>query len=142
MTLTLRAPSRSSDEGFTLVEIIVAMFILALISLALVPLLINGIKQTAQTAAIATATGLVSSQLNTARAQTATCSGVMATPAPTLPSKYRGVPMTLTTTFGACPSPAPTATTPGTIQVTVTVTRTDTHLVLASATTMILVTGS
>ena len=136
----------SADErGFTLAEILVAMVILALISLVLLPILINGTKTSAQTAAIASATQIVNAQLNMARAAGTTCTAVQTATSPTIGTKsaYRGVPLKLTYTVGACPtSPAPSATSPGTILVTATVTRTDTGKTLSSASTRILVKGS
>lgn len=144
--MMIRIPDRhsASDSGFTLIEIVVAMLILGLLSLALLPLLINGMVTSAKTAAIASATQIVNTQLGLARTQSPTCTAVLATPAATVgaASAYRGVPLRLTTTFGACPVPAPSTTAPGTISVTATVTRTDTHAVLSKATLLILVSGS
>lgn len=144
--IAMRTARRSGDEqGFTLTEIVVAMLILALLSLALLPILINGTKTSAQSAAVASATQIVNSQLTLARAAGTTCTAVQTATSPAIGTKasYRGVPLKLTYTVGACPtSPAPTATTPGTILVTATVTRTDTGKTLSTATTRILVKGS
>jgi prepilin-type N-terminal cleavage/methylation domain-containing protein len=131
------------DEGFTLIEIVVSMFILAVLAVSLLPLLINGVNQSAQSAAVASATQLVNAQLSDARAQTSTCSAIAAAPSPTVgtASTYRGVPLKLTYTVGTCPT-SPTTTSPGTISVTATVTRTDTNATLATATTLIYVTGT
>lgn len=139
-----QAQTVSNDDGFTLVEVVVSIIVLALISLALLPLLIQGIKQSAQAAAIASAVQLANSQVDLARAQTTTCSAIAATPSVTVsPSEtYRGVPLVLTKTVGTCPSPAPTTSAPGTIRFTATVTRSDTSETLASVTTLILVNGS
>ena len=131
------------DEGFTLVEVVVSILVLALISVALLPLLIQGVKQSAQAAAIASAVQLANSQVDLARAQATTCSGVTATPTVTVSSTatYRGVPLVVTKTVGTCPSPTPSATAPGTIPFTATVTRSDTGETLATVSTKILVTG-
>jgi prepilin-type N-terminal cleavage/methylation domain-containing protein len=145
MSIAVSARSRANDEGFTLIEIVVAMFILALVAVALLPLLINGTKQAAQSAAVASATQIVNAQLSYARAAGPTCSAILTAASPAVGNKssYRGVPLQLAYSVGACPTtPAPTATTPGTIQVTATVTRTDTGKTLATATTLIYVTGS
>ena len=62
---TPQAKSASAnDEGFTLVEVVVSIIVLALIALALLPLLIQGIKQSAQAAAIASAVQLANSQVD------------------------------------------------------------------------------
>jgi len=139
---TVARPS-SDDSGFTLIEIVVSMFILGLLALSLIPLLIQGIKQSAQSAAVASATQLVNSQLDLARAQSPTCSGVIGAPSPSVgpPSDYRGVPLQLTTTTGTCPTPTPTMTAPGTISYTVKVVRLDTGKTLAQASTLIYVNG-
>lgn len=133
----------ADDEGFTLVEVVVSILVLAMISLALLPLLIQGIKQSAQTAAIASAVQLANSQIDLARAQAPTCTGVLATPTVAVSSSatYRGVPLVVQKTFGTCPSPAPTTSAPGTIAFTATVTRSDTGQTLARLDTKIFVTG-
>jgi prepilin-type N-terminal cleavage/methylation domain-containing protein len=138
-----RARDAAAEEGFTLVEVVVSILVLALISIALLPLLIQGIKQSAQTAAIASAVQLANSQIDLARAQTPTCTGVLATPTVTVSSTatYRGVPLVVAKTFGTCPLPTPTATAPGTIAFTATVTRSDTGQTLAQLSTKIYVTG-
>ncbi len=132
------------ETGLGLIEIVVAMFVLAALSLCLLPLLINGTQQSAKTAAIASASQLVNNQIVAARDAADTCTAVTATPKVPVgaASVYRGVPLSLSTTAGSCPSPTPTAAAPGTISYTVTVTRTDTGATLATATTRILVTGS
>lgn len=131
------------DAGFSLIEIVVSMFILGLLAIALIPLLIQGIKQSAQSAAVASATQLVNSQLDLARAQSPTCSGVIGAPSAPVgsASDYRGVPLQLTATTGACPTPVPTTTAPGTISYTVKVVRLDTGKTLAQASTLIYVNG-
>ena len=133
----------SDDTGFSLIEIVVSMFILGLLAIALIPLLIQGIKQSAQSAAVASATQLVNSQLDLVRSQSPTCSGVIGAPSPTVgpPSDYRGVPLQLTATAGTCPTPAPTATTPTTLSYSVKVIRLDTGKTLAQASTLIFVNG-
>ena len=134
----------SDDAGFSLIEIVVSMFILGLLALSLIPLLIQGIKQSAQSAAVASATQLVNSQLDLVRSPVvSTCSGVIGAPSPSVgpPSAYRGVPLQLTTTAGACPTPVPTTTTPSTMSYSVKVVRLDTGKTLAQASTLIYVNG-
>lgn len=135
--------SAADDEGFTLVEVVVAILVLALISVALLPLLIQGLKQSAQSAAIASAVQIANSQIELARVQATTCTAITATPLVTVSSAatYRGVPLVVEKSVGACPSPTPTATSPKTIRFTATVTRSDTGEALAVVTTNIYVTG-
>jgi len=143
MTDSLAQKAAGREEGFSLVEVVVAILVLALISLALLPLLIQGIKQSAEAAAIASAVQLANSQVVLARAQATTCTGVAATPAVAVSSTatYRGVPLVLTKTVGTCPSPTPSSTAPGTISFTATVTRSDTGQTLAVVSTKIFVNG-
>jgi prepilin-type N-terminal cleavage/methylation domain-containing protein len=143
MTRSADCCPASDETGFSLIEIVVSMFILALLAIALIPLLIQGIKTSAQSAAVASATQLVNSQLDLVRAQPSTCSGVSGAPSPSVgaPSAYRGVPLQLTVTAGACPTPTPTATTPTTLTYSVKVVRLDTGKTLAQASTLIFVNG-
>jgi prepilin-type N-terminal cleavage/methylation domain-containing protein len=143
MTHPAAHSATSTDAGFSLIEIVVSMFILALFAVALLPLLVQGLKQSSQTATIASAIQLANGQLDLARAQASTCTALGSTPAVAVgaASLYRGVPLQVTKTVGACPNPVPTATTPGTVTFTVTVTRTDTSQNLAQLTTRIYVNG-
>ena len=56
------------EAGFGLVEIVVSMFILAIIAIAFLPLLIQGIKVAADNRTLATATQLIHDQIEQARA--------------------------------------------------------------------------
>jgi prepilin-type N-terminal cleavage/methylation domain-containing protein len=143
MNISQAQSAADRDEGFTLVEVVVSILVLALISLALLPLLIQGIKQSAQAAAIASAVQLANSQVDLARSQPTTCTGITATPAVSVSSTatYRGVPLVVTKTVGTCPTPTPSTTSPGTIAFTATVTRSDTGEALAVVSTKIYVNG-
>ena len=124
----------NNDEGFGLVEIVVSMLMLAVLALGLLPLLIQGVKQAASNATMATATQLVDGALDTA-GRTTTCS--LLTTGSTTTSDSRGIALTLVKTRGACPS-----TFPNTVAYSVTVTRNDTGATVASAKTLIYVTAS
>lgn len=63
------------DEGFGLVELIVAMFLLALITIALIPALYNGIIYSSQQSTTATATRQLNTLVDQAR-QTHTCNAL------------------------------------------------------------------
>ncbi|KJL34298.1 hypothetical protein RS86_01085 [Microbacterium azadirachtae] len=66
------AGHQDTDEGFGLVELIIAMFLLALITIALIPALYNGIIYSSQQATTATATRELNALVETAR-QTHQC---------------------------------------------------------------------
>lgn len=67
--------TRTDDEGFGLVELIIAMFLLALITIALIPALYNGIIYSSQQATTATATRQLNTLVEQAR-QTHTCNAL------------------------------------------------------------------
>ena len=133
-----RATSASTggDEGFGVIEIIVSMFLLGLIAIALVPILIQGLRLSVSNTTLAAATQLANRQIEQVRGVTA-CSGVAAA---TTTSTVQGIVLQASRTIGTtCPST--TTSYPLTVKVSVTVARTDTHAVLSSANTLIFVTG-
>ncbi|GAA3775614.1 hypothetical protein GCM10022240_29040 [Microbacterium kribbense] len=65
----------SADDGFSIVEVIIAMFLLAIIATAILPMLLQGIRYSAQQSAVATATRQLSATIDTVRAN-ATCATV------------------------------------------------------------------
>lgn len=76
---------RSSASGFSLVEVIIAMFILGMIALALLPALIQGLQYSTQQSAVATATRQLNALIEVARdAQTCAALNGLA------PASYRG----------------------------------------------------
>lgn len=128
---------RESEDGLGLIEIVVSMFLLALTALALLPLLIQGVQASAKNSTTASATQLVSQQVEQARQAATTCQslrtfGLAAVASVTDP---RGVVLQPVRTVGTCP-----ASYPGTVTFTASVTSDgDT---LATATTRILVTSA
>lgn len=117
--LTRLRPCASGQSGISLVEVIIAMFILALMSVATLPLLIGGVKASATNRDLVAANSLAVAQL--AALQTAfpnsaanSCGAVRAsaTGGVTDPS---GSAVTATITVGSCPASYP-ATVPVTIQ--------------------------
>lgn len=56
------------DGGFGMIEVVISMFLLALLSVAFIPLLINSWKGTGLNTTIATATQIVNQQIEGARA--------------------------------------------------------------------------
>jgi type II secretory pathway pseudopilin PulG len=126
---------RSSD-GVSLVEIVVAMFILALIAVAFLPLLVQGVKQSAANATRATAVRLVSDQIDQARAAGTSCAIVRAMVGSVVTTDSRGNSLTRANTAGTCS--AVVGSYPTTLTFTVDVTRTG-GASLAKASTLIYV---
>jgi len=123
----------ASDEGFGLIEIVVAMLILAVLSLSALPVLIGSMRLTALDSSVTTATGMVSEQMTLARAQTATCAALTTFAAVAVPTVTDGaVAKTIT-----CP-----ATYPDTVTFTVKVTVSGSGNTVATATTLIYAGGA
>ena len=132
-----------ADEGLGLIEIVVAMFLIAALSLALLPILINGLKQSALNATISTASQVVRQELETASSNS-TCKDltdyrdqVSADDAITEVTDPRGVVVRAVRTVGACPASA--AGYPGTVSVMIEVKRMDTGKVIATGSTLVYV---
>jgi len=131
-----------SDTGFGLVEVIVALFMLAILSIAFLPLLIQGLTLSADNATRATATQILHDRLETVRTQSVKCDALYSAINGTATSPTvdpRGISFQVKTLVATCPTPA--ASYPGTIKVTVEVRRLDdlTGTPLASATTLVFV---
>ena len=123
-----------NDDGFGIAEVLVAMFLLGLIAVAVIPILVQGLRASLSNAAVASATQLANQQLEEVRGLTA-CSAV--TSADTT-STMQNVPLRATRTIGTtCPATGY----PITVKVSVSVTRTDTNIVLTTASTLVFVTG-
>lgn len=121
------------DRGFGVIEIVISMFLLGLLATAFLPLLVQGLKQSASNATIATATQLASSQIELARSATK-CTELTATSTTVVDS--RNVSLLVARTIGPC---APVAENPVSVPVSVTVTRADTGNVLAKANTLVFI---
>ncbi|WP_166806134.1 prepilin-type N-terminal cleavage/methylation domain-containing protein [Cryobacterium sp. TMT2-10] len=128
------------DSGLGLIEIMVSMMLLAVISLAVLPTLIGSIKATSQNATIATASQLLSQQLEEARSRDSRCAALANFAAETIAPVVdgRGVSLQPKRDPIVCPS-----TYPGTVRVRISVVVSGTTQVLASAVSLIFVkTGS
>lgn len=69
----------TDEDGFGMIEIVVSMFMLALLAIAFLPVLIQGLRTTASNASFATATQLVNQSLELARASNFTsCAAIQA----------------------------------------------------------------
>jgi prepilin-type N-terminal cleavage/methylation domain-containing protein len=122
-----------SDTGFGLIEIVISMFLLAILAMLFLPLLIQGLKQSADNTTLATGTQLVNDKLRAAQAASPVCADVSALTGTSDYTDPRGVVIRLVTTVGTCP------TGDGTVSFSVTATRTDTSVILATASTLVLV---
>ena len=121
------------EEGVGLIEILISIMLLAILATALVPVLVNGLRQASSNATLATATQLANNELERARSWK-TCSAL--TPGSVSITDARAVVLTLSTTVGSC-SPSPEN--PVSVPVTVTVTRQDTGVVVTATTTYIFI---
>jgi prepilin-type N-terminal cleavage/methylation domain-containing protein len=139
MKIKTKRQAIQANAGFSLVEIVVAMFVLAALSLALVPALILGIKQSATNAVFAMASGIATARLDAAAAQSPTCTALSNFAATSVPNVVdsHGVILHVTQTLGTCPSSYP-----GTIALTVAVSRMDTAATLISTTTLLYLGGA
>ncbi len=94
-----------ADEGFGLVEVVIAMLLLGLIAIALLPTLINGLGYSAQQSSVATATRQVNSLIDQVRQSPscATMPTILGTPAtPQTFSDGRGKTFTTQAVIGSC----------------------------------------
>lgn len=129
------------DEGLSLIEIVVAMFILALLSVAFLPLLVQGVRQSAQTATIATATQLANARMDAerAQAQAGTNCTSLANPANLSTTDSRGIPLLVSSPSVTATCPASSTAYPTTVSFSVTVVRTDTGATIVQADTRLYV---
>jgi prepilin-type N-terminal cleavage/methylation domain-containing protein len=135
VTTTQASQAADSDpgaRGFGLIEIVISMFLLALLAMAFLPVLAQGLKQSAANATLVTATQLVQQSIEGAKSQT-TCTAILA--ATSTVSDARGISVTIARTVGECPLIGY----PTTVPVTVAVTRNDTGAVLSTAKTLVFV---
>jgi len=123
----------SLDGGITLVEIVVAMFMLAIVLVAMVPLLAAGLKVSALNTTRATANQLASERMQLAKSSGPNCTIVSSLDGSAVFNDPRGVPLEVVTDVGACPTGT------GVVAVNVTVTRLDTSRILSTASTQVLV---
>lgn len=138
MRTSIRRRGPRSDGGFSIVEMIIAMFLLAVIALALLPLLVGVARSSTTNKALVAATSLANAQVSAIRAQfpndatLTTCAGLASAIAqlqtPSAAAPALGSPQPLATAIpgpdssgltaevktSACPSDLP-----GTVEMTV-----------------------
>lgn len=128
---------RELDAGFGLVEIVISMFLLAILAVAFLPLLIDSLRASVRNATTATATQIVSEQLDAVSLLPRTCAALVAFEGASVPTltDERGTVYTAVRNTATCPSSGyPTA-----IDVTVSVTAdTQPNLLVQSTTTVII----
>jgi Tfp pilus assembly protein PilV len=81
MELSSAASSTTEDDGFGLIEVVVSMFMLAVISMSFLPMLITAMKASVTNATVATSNQLINSQLELVRSantDSRTCASVIA----------------------------------------------------------------
>ena len=100
--------TREADEvGFGLVEVIVAMFLLALVVIGLLPALLSGIEHSARQTSVATATRYLNALVEEAReAHDCPLIEAIASPLPATPKKVdtRGVEYSVSGSVSDCAS--------------------------------------
>ena len=124
------------ESGFGMIEIVISMFLLALLAIAFLPLLITAMKTTVQTSTIATANQLVSRQLDAVRALAPNCGAISAFDDATVATSTsaRGTVYQPYRQVLSCPG-----TYPGVVNVKAWVTEAGNSKVLAEATTLVYV---
>ena len=129
----------SDESGMSLVEIVVSMFILALLAMSFLPILIQGMRSSVSNAIQATAGQLVSQQMDHARALPAICEGIVAFGAAVIEptTDARGTVFQPHREVGACP-----ASYPGVVSVRVWITEGSDTTALAEAKTLIYVSSA
>lgn len=133
MKATLPADPGMRSAGFGIVEVIVSMFLLSLMAMAFLPVLVQSQQLARTNASIATATQLLSADLDRARQSTVTCD-----PLPSIDPRVEGE-FTVTGAWagaGGCGGGVPT-----TLSYTSKVQITGADKFLAQAVTLILVNG-
>jgi type II secretory pathway pseudopilin PulG len=127
MSTNLSAEPETRNAGFGIVEVIVSMFLLSLMAMAFLPVLVQALQVSRVNASIATATQLLSADLDSARQMNFDCTSI-----PTTVPRPEGA-FTVAGEWGTCDE-----TPPATVSYTSRVENADE--VLAQAVTFILVT--
>lgn len=95
------------DDGFSLVEIVVSMLLLALLALSFLPLVIRSLTTSSSSTTLATATRLVSEQMEIVRATTGSCTAFtnagLGTELAREFTDPRGIDLEVHTVMEACP---------------------------------------
>jgi type II secretory pathway pseudopilin PulG len=131
----------SADRGMGMIEIVVSMFLIAILAIAMLPILVSTMKLTATNVVITRATQVVSAQLDMARAQTdlePTCTALakFKTDAPIFVADSGAQALQYTRVVGACSA---TSTYPTTLSIVASVKLVSSGVEIATATTLVAV---
>jgi type II secretory pathway pseudopilin PulG len=121
-----------------IVEILISMMLLAVLAVAVLPVLVQGLRNSSSNATLATASQFAGQELDSVRALSADCATVSAfDDGPSrVTADARGTPLEIRRTVGACPAAADY---PGVVSVSVEVIKVGAPTpVLARATTLVL----
>jgi len=127
------ATSHDRDAGFGLIEIVVSMFLLALLAVAFAPVLISAIRASAANTTTATATQLVNERMQIAQSLSPICANVAGLVGSAILVDSRDVAIEVTTVVAECPAGV------GTVRVESVAVRLDTDEELARASTLVFV---
>lgn len=127
-------PSIGSDCGFTLIEPVIAMFILMLVAVGVLPILTQSLVQSVNNAELVTATSFANHAIEDERAQSS-CAAL--TPLDQTVTARPNMLLRTVRTVDACPAHYP-----GTVKVSVTVTDATTGRVEVSVSTLVIVKGA
>lgn len=94
---------KSGDEGFSVIEVLIAMFLLAIVAVALLPALFQGIRYSSQQSAVATATRELNALVEEAR-ETPTCTTLSAVAGTNSVTDGAGRTITTSGSVGTCPA--------------------------------------
>jgi type II secretory pathway pseudopilin PulG len=129
-----KRPVAASDEGITLLETVIAMFVLMIFAVGVLPILTHSLTQSATNSEVVTATSLANQAIEDERVQT-TCAALT-----TLNQSVTVRPnliLRTVRTISTCPT-----TFPATVRVKVTVTNATTGALDISLATLVFVTGA
>ena len=96
-----------TDDGFSIVEVIIAMFLLAVVAVALLPALVQGIRLSSEQSAVATATRQLNALVEEAR-ESPTCAGLTSVAVTQTVQDGAGGTITTAGTVGTCPATSKT----------------------------------
>lgn len=128
------------DRGFGMSEVVVAMFMLALLAVAVLPLLIASAQLSTKNVTLATATQLMNEQMGAVRGLAATCSAISQFSNESLglvATDPRGTVLRVVRSHKKCPDSYP-----GLVEFTALVSVDGSGQVLARATTSVFVTSA
>jgi prepilin-type N-terminal cleavage/methylation domain-containing protein len=137
-----QTPSPLRDDGFGLVEVIVAMFLLVVLAVAVLPAFISGIRASQANQTIVVANSLAAKQLATVQAQypaSSTTSSCAALPANTAPAQDTGTGLYWMRQRATCPASTPATNYPAVVSVTISICRTSADCTLAANSSQLVV---